>query len=478
MSKRFRGEDDRLHPDRKYKGILHPPRASRISEEDLTVYSRRPKKKQNAIERLADKIPFLRGSSPAGRVRAKGFTAEKGKHNFSSRRHVTTSELNTGSYTMATAPRRSVRVTKDRARAGFTDRFIINSLLVCAAVVVVSVIAIPTSFAQPATKITLNDGGRVLEAETAADTVGQFLEDNNIALGEDDLLEVDAGAEITEGMEVIIRRAMPVTIRSGDQSVTVNMVSGTVKEALQKAGVVPAEMDEVYPAPDTFLRAGMKIDHIVVTTDTREEIREIPFEEETIEDSKLDKGKTEVRQEGEVGEYQIIFAQVYKNGLLMPETVQTEQTVKEPVKKITAVGTYVEPPPKKTPTIKEIHSGGSGGGKKPSGGGGGGAVSGPGELDDGTSTSYSVSVKVTAYCDACNSGNSTASGATPSQGTVAANLSQFPMGTKLFIPGYGYGRVEDTGGFGPGTIDVFLPGRTTCTCASDWNTGTRTVSVL
>ncbi len=477
MSKRFRGEDDRLHPDRKYKGILHPPRASRISEEDLTVYRRRPEKKQSVLEKLADKIPFLQGNSPNNRVKAKGFTAEKGKHNFSSRRHVTNSELSNGSYRMAAVPRGSVRVTRDRARAGFTDRFIINSLLVCAAIVVVSVIAIPTSFAQPATKITLNDGGRVLEAETAADTVGQFLEDNRITLGQDDLLEVDAGAEITEGMEIIIRRAMPVTIRSGDQSITVNMVSGTVQDALDKAGVVPADIDEVYPSPDSFLRAGMKIDHIVVTQDTREEIREIPFEEETIEDSKLAKGKTEIRQEGEVGEYQIIFAQVYKNGLLMPETVQTEQTVKEPVKKITAVGTYVPPPPKTKPTIKEIHSG-SGGGKKPSGGGGGGAVSGPGELPDGTAYSYAVSVRVTAYCAACNSGNSTASGNAPSQGTVAASLGQFPMGTKLFVPGYGFGRVEDTGGFSAGTIDVFLPGRSSCTCASDWNTGTRTIYVL
>lgn len=475
MSKRFRGEDDRLHPDRKYKGILHPPRASRISEEDLTVYNGRPEKKQNAFEKLADKIPFLRGSSPTNRVRAKGFTAEKGKHNFSPRRHVTNTELNSGSYRMATVPRGGARVTRDRARAGFTDRFVINSLLVCVAVVVVSLIAIPTSFAQPAIKITLNDGGRVLEAETTADTVGQFLEDNRITLGEDDLLEVDAGAEITEGMEIIVRRAMPVTIRSGDQSVTVNMVSGTVQEALDKAGVVPAEADEVYPAPDTFLRSGMKIDHIVVTTDTREEIREIPFEEETIEDSKLEKGKTEVRQEGETGEYQIIFAQVYKNGLLMPETVQIEQTVKEPVKKITAVGTYVEPPPKKKPTIKEIHSGG---GSSSGGGGGGGAVSGPGELPDGTAYSYAVTVRVTAYCDACNSGNSTASGNTPGQGTVAASLGQFPMGTKLFIPDYGFGRVEDTGGFSAGTIDVFLPGRSSCTCSSDWNTGSRTIYVL
>ncbi len=40
----------------------------------------------------------------------------------------------------------------------------------------------------------------------------------------------------------------------------------------------------------------------------------------------------------------------------------------------------------------------------------------------------------------------TASGSKARPGTIAADTSIFPFGTIMFVPGYGYGRVEDRGG--------------------------------
>lgn len=40
----------------------------------------------------------------------------------------------------------------------------------------------------------------------------------------------------------------------------------------------------------------------------------------------------------------------------------------------------------------------------------------------------------------------TASGAPAKHGTIAADTSIFPFGTVMYIPGYGYGVVEDRGG--------------------------------
>jgi 3D (Asp-Asp-Asp) domain-containing protein len=66
----------------------------------------------------------------------------------------------------------------------------------------------------------------------------------------------------------------------------------------------------------------------------------------------------------------------------------------------------------------------------------------------------------------------TASGKQAAYGTVAADAS-FPFGTVLFIPGYGYGRVEDRGGAIKGDrLDVWFP---THTLAKQW--GRRTVTV-
>ncbi|MCC7300762.1 MAG: 3D domain-containing protein [Verrucomicrobia bacterium] len=51
----------------------------------------------------------------------------------------------------------------------------------------------------------------------------------------------------------------------------------------------------------------------------------------------------------------------------------------------------------------------------------------------------------------------TASGTKAHKGTIAADRRYYPFGTVMYIPGYGYGRVEDTGGAikGPTRIDLF-----------------------
>ena len=52
----------------------------------------------------------------------------------------------------------------------------------------------------------------------------------------------------------------------------------------------------------------------------------------------------------------------------------------------------------------------------------------------------------------------TSSGTLARPGTIAADTSIYPYGTIMHIPGYGYGRVEDTGGAIKGNhIDLYRP---------------------
>ena len=53
----------------------------------------------------------------------------------------------------------------------------------------------------------------------------------------------------------------------------------------------------------------------------------------------------------------------------------------------------------------------------------------------------------------------TANGRRAKHGTVAADTRHYPFGTVLYIPGYGYGRVEDRGGDikGPARLDLWFP---------------------
>ena len=69
----------------------------------------------------------------------------------------------------------------------------------------------------------------------------------------------------------------------------------------------------------------------------------------------------------------------------------------------------------------------------------------------------------------------TASGSWVRPGVIAADTRVFPMGTIFFIPGYGWGRVEDTGGDIKGYhIDLYFEGHRT---AQEWGVRIKDVKV-
>ncbi len=70
-------------------------------------------------------------------------------------------------------------------------------------------------------------------------------------------------------------------------------------------------------------------------------------------------------------------------------------------------------------------------------------------------------------------GNRTASGTWPAVGTAAVDPKVIPLGTKLYIEGYGPAVALDTGGAIKGhIIDVYLPTESEC-----WQWGRRMVEV-
>lgn len=81
-----------------------------------------------------------------------------------------------------------------------------------------------------------------------------------------------------------------------------------------------------------------------------------------------------------------------------------------------------------------------------------------------------VTFEATAYTW---TGNRTATGTWPSRGTVAVDPKVIPLGTKLYIEGYGEAIAADTGGAIKGNIiDVYLPTEAEC-----WQWGRRQVEV-
>jgi len=67
----------------------------------------------------------------------------------------------------------------------------------------------------------------------------------------------------------------------------------------------------------------------------------------------------------------------------------------------------------------------------------------------------------------------TFTGTWPKRGTIAVDPKVIPLGSKMWVEGYGYGKAEDTGGAIKGNItDVFMESEKEC-----WEWGRRKVKV-
>ncbi len=83
-----------------------------------------------------------------------------------------------------------------------------------------------------------------------------------------------------------------------------------------------------------------------------------------------------------------------------------------------------------------------------------------------------INVKAYAYCLK----GRTASGKRTGIGTVAVDSSVIPLGSKIYIPGYGWGTALDTGGHMRGNvIDIWYPSNGQCT---NWGVRNVTITVL
>lgn len=83
-----------------------------------------------------------------------------------------------------------------------------------------------------------------------------------------------------------------------------------------------------------------------------------------------------------------------------------------------------------------------------------------------------ITVRAYAYCLR----GRTASGTYVDRGTVAVDPRVIPLGTKLFIPGYGHAKALDTGGAIQGNkIDLWMPSSGDCYA---WGVRTVTITVF
>ena len=219
----------------------------------------------------------------------------------------------------------------------------------------------------------------------------------------------------------------------------------TVGDVLKEKKVQISEWDEINLPLDQKIKDGTKIVVDRYEQRIQKKIELVPYKTKEVEDKEMAKGEKEVEQEGKKGKKIYEVAMMYKNGKPMEEDgkqVVNRRLVDtvQPVEEIVKIGTNEKLAEKE---------------------------------DTQLASAGTLTVQATGYT---HTGNKTATGTYPRRGTIAVDPDVIPLGTKLYIPGYGYGVAEDTGGAVQGhIIDLFFETRSE---AIQWGRRTVTIKIL
>jgi len=296
-----------------------------------------------------------------------------------------------------------------------------------------TLVIISVTFINMRKTITMKIDGKEETFVTYKRTVKDVLDTQGIVVNPKDKVQPALNGNVSEGDTISIKRAVSVELAVSDKKIKIDTAENTIedmleveKEELKKQGIEFNQgVDEISPAVDTEIKSNLQINLVKVEVKKVIASEAINYDVVVEEDSNLDTGLEEIKQEGAAGEKEVHYEVVYKNGKEVSKTLKSSKVVSEPVNKIVAQGT------RRTFASRD------------------------GQLLNYKSVLY---VESTAY----SGGGITATGTVPVRdpngiSTIAVDPRVIPLGSLVYVEGYGRAIAADTGGAIKGNIiDVYL----------------------
>ncbi|MBS5884339.1 3D domain-containing protein [Clostridium sp.] len=298
--------------------------------------------------------------------------------------------------------------------------------------VAVVAIILSVTFINMRKTVTMEIDGKEETFVTYKGTVKDVLDTNGVEVNPKDKVQPALNSKVSEGDTISIKRAVSVELTVGDKQVKIDTAEDTIEEMLEveeelkNQGIEFNEgLDEITPALNTKITSNLKINLVKVEVKKELAKEAIDFDVVVETDANLDSGLEEVRQDGASGEKEVTYEIVYKNGEEFSRAVKSSKVVAEPVNKVVAQGT------RKTFASRD------------------------GQL---------LNYKSVIYCEstAYSGGGVTATGTVPVRdpngiSTIAVDPRVIPLGSLVYVEGYGRAVAADTGGAIKGNIiDVYV----------------------
>jgi len=337
------------------------------------------------------------------------------------------------------------QLVKESFSNGPTKAIIIKGAITMTVVVVTAV----TIMSMKKTLIISIDGKEETFV-TYKGTVKDVLQEKGIVLAAKDKVQPSLESKVSEKETIKLKTAIPVEIKANGMEVQVLTAEDTIEDmldaeekTLQDQGIeFDKEIDEVSPSLDSTINSDTNVQLVKVQTKELVEKQPIKFDTIVEKSEELDSSVQKVKSEGTNGEKEITYQIVYKDGVEVSRNVKATKTIVEPVNQVMLKGTG------------HVYASRGGG-------------------------NITYKKKIVSSATAYTSHSTTATGRRPVRNegglsTIAVDPSVIPLGSKVYVDGYGYAIASDTGGAIKGNrIDVYFNSSSEC---DRW--GRRSVNAL